>query len=338
MTRQPTTTPTSEQKTVTSVTRPRRHDSTRAGDHGIASGALLGVEFELNAWWRPCDALGRSRYWHAMFTSAITRRHLLGGGAALVTAGALDAIVVEPHWLEVSIHDVPVAGLPAGLEGFTIAQVTDAHLRGVGTVEEKILHTLRTLDVQLLALTGDIVDSAEQLATLRTLCNEARRPGLSAVATLGNWEHWARIPHEDLLRTYENAGVKLLVNESLALKDGPRVTALDDSTAGEPKLSALDNPRGTATLLLTHSPVLLDRIGARSRPFSLALSGHTHGGQVRLGATVVPFVPKGSGRFVAGWYEYAAGRAYVSRGTGTSLAPVRFTCRPELPIFRLRRA
>ena len=69
---------------------------------------------------------------------------------------------------------------------------------------------------------------------------------------------------------------------------------------------------------------------------ALNLAGHTHGGQVRFGAGLVPFVPPGSGRFVSGWYDTPAGRAYVSRGTGTSILPVRFTCRPELPVFRLR--
>jgi predicted MPP superfamily phosphohydrolase len=55
-----------------------------------------------------------------------------------------------------------------------------------------------------------------------------------------------------------------------------------------------------------------------------------------VGSAAVPFLPTGSGRFVAGWYDFRGGRAYVSRGTGTSIAPARFTCRPELPIYTLR--
>jgi predicted MPP superfamily phosphohydrolase len=50
----------------------------------------------------------------------------------------------------------------------------------------------------------------------------------------------------------------------------------------------------------------------------------------------VPFRPPGSGRFVSGWYDVPIGRAYVSRGTGLSVVPARFGCRPELPVFTLR--
>jgi predicted MPP superfamily phosphohydrolase len=76
--------------------------------------------------------------------------------------------------------------------------------------------------------------------------------------------------------------------------------------------------------------------GTRSRRSSLCLAGHTHGGQIRAGS-LAPFVPPGSGRFVAGWYETEMGPLYVSRGTGTSIVPARFCCRPELPVFELVR-
>jgi len=69
---------------------------------------------------------------------------------------------------------------------------------------------------------------------------------------------------------------------------------------------------------------------------ALALAGHTHGGQIRMTEYFAPVRPRGSGRFVSGWYELATGPAYVSRGTGTSIVPARFSCRPELPVFRLR--
>jgi uncharacterized protein len=270
--------------------------------------------------------------------SIVTRRRLLGGAAAIVAGGAVDAFVIEPNWLDVTTHDVRVPELPRSLEGFAIAQVTDAHLQSIGRVEAAIVQALRSFDIQLLAMTGDIIDSAESLPVLRAFCNEVRTPGMRVIATLGNWEHWGRVPDSDLLAAYSNAGAKLLVNETLTLSDGLQVIATDDSTGGDPHLGVLAKATGDTTLFLTHSPELLDRIPAGDRSFALSLAGHTHGGQVRLGASAVPFVPGGSGRFVAGWYDCAAGQAYVSRGTGTSIAPVRFTCRPELPIFRLRRA
>lgn len=253
-------------------------------------------------------------------------------GGALVHASG-----IEPRWLDVTVHEHRVVGLPSTLEGLTVAQVSDAHLKDLGAVERAVREALELHDVQILALTGDLVDTRESLPLLREFCASVARTGMAMVATLGNWEHWAKINHEQLAETYASTGVRLLVNETLAL-EGLQVVATDDSTAGRVRLSHLNPDRARPRLLLTHSPELLDRLPAEFGPAALSLAGHTHGGQVRLGSKVVPFLPGGSGRFVAGWYETSVGRAYVSRGTGTSIAPVRFTCRPELPIFRLLRA
>ena len=104
------------------------------------------------------------------------------GGAGLAIGGALDGLVVEPNWLEATIHEVPVAGLPRHLDGFRIAQITDAHLRRLGMVEEAIAQELRVRDVQLLVLTGDIVDSTHGLNVLREFCSGLRRQGMTTIA------------------------------------------------------------------------------------------------------------------------------------------------------------
>jgi len=265
----------------------------------------------------------------------LTRRAALGGVVVLGGA-ALHAVAVEPNWLEVTTHEVNVAGLPSSLDGFGIAQITDAHLDGLGPVEEAIVSAIREHDVQLVALTGDLVDSTAQLSVLADFLSGLATMRASVVAALGNWEHWGNIPGDELRKTYQDARASLLVNESLSLGQGLQVFATDDSTGGSAEFAMESARPGQPRILLTHSPELLDRYPADAGRMALSLAGHTHGGQVRLGTGVVPFVPQGSGRFLAGWYETPAGRSYVSRGTGTSIAPARFTCRPELPIFRLR--
>jgi predicted MPP superfamily phosphohydrolase len=270
-------------------------------------------------------------------TEPFTRRRILTATGIAAAGIAVDALAIEPRWLDVTEHDVPVAKLPSSLEGFTIAHVTDAHLKAIGPVEEAIHAAVRTQNVQLVALTGDIIDTPRRLSVLRDFCAALRRPGLDAISTLGNWEHWGRIAPSALGKAYADVGVRLLVNES-SISGGIRIHATDDSTAGEARIDAFRLNRGEADLLLTHSPALFDRFPKDFPGFSMALAGHTHGGQVRLGSALVPMLPEGSGRFVAGWYDAAQSRVYVSRGTGTSIVPVRFTCRPELPIFRLRRA
>lgn len=257
--------------------------------------------------------------------------------AAAGGCAAVDALALEPSCLEVTRHDVAVAGLPRHLDGFAIAQITDAHLTGLGKVEEAIARAIRAEQVQLVALTGDIIDAARRLPLLEDFCSALRGEGRTLVATLGNWEHWAGILPSDLRRSYARAGARLLVNESHTLSDGLQLCATDDDTGGTIELAdALRGSGADARILLTHSPGFLDALPRETAPFALTMAGHTHGGQIRLGPGLVPFVPPGSGRFVAGWYELAIGRVYVSRGTGTSILPARFTCRPELPIYRLR--
>lgn len=269
----------------------------------------------------------------------IGRRHLLIGAGAVAGAGALDAFAIEPAWLDVTRHELGIEQLPSALDGFSVAQVTDAHLRGMGRVELAIIETVRQLQVQLVVLTGDIVDSPEGLAVLAELCTGLRAAGAAVVATLGNWEHWGGFTAPGLASEYERMGARLLVNEC-AVVGGVVVAATDDGYAGAPRwdhtlaslggLDAKDGPR----IFLTHSPAMFEQLPFEAPRFDLSLAGHTHGGQVRLGP-FAPLVPPGSGRFVKGFYDTRAGRAYVSRGTGTSLIPARFLCRPELPVFRL---
>jgi len=68
---------------------------------------------------------------------------------------------------------------------------------------------------------------------------------------------------------------------------------------------------------------------------NLCLTGHTHGGQVRLPFLKPLWLPKGCGRFVEGWYEELGSCIYVNRGLGTSLLPVRFLCRPEITFITI---
>lgn len=268
----------------------------------------------------------------------MSRRTWLLGGAGLGGAALLDAFAIEPRWLQVTEHVVPVPALPRSLEGYTVAQATDVHLGALGAVQRALTDAVRGRAPQLVVLTGDIVNDAAHLGELGELVHALRQPGRRLIATLGNWEHWGHVPLDRLNRTYSDGGAELLVNRSIVLDGAVAISATDDSTAGAPRLDETLAARRAAPsqLFLTHSPSLLDRVPRAAR-FDLALSGHTHGGQARIW-NYAPILPPGSGRFVAGWYDVPSGRAYVSRGIGTSVVPARVMCRPELPLFRLVRA
>lgn len=235
-------------------------------------------------------------------------------------------------------HDVPVPGLPGSLEGLRVAQLSDLHLASLGHIHDRVVGEIRSRDPQLVVLTGDAIEEAASLGALKELCRALAGPGRTLLATRGNWEHWGEVPFGDLRAAYTAVGATLLGDESLAVGEGLVVVATDDGCTGHARPAAAfkDPPAGAARLLLTHAPGILDEMTPSWR-YDLALCGHTHGGQATaLGYPI--WTPPGSGRFVAGPYTTPGGAAYVSRGIGTSILPVRFASRPELPFFRLARA
>jgi uncharacterized protein len=267
----------------------------------------------------------------------LPRRALLRGGLFCACAAAgVDAVLVEPRWLTVSRHEIAVPGLPGALAGYRIAQLSDLHLTSLGSLHDAVFREVTAFDPQLVVISGDAVESEGALTSLTELCRRLAAPGRDIVATLGNWEHWGHVPLLAVDAAYRRAGARLLVNESAAVPSGPRILATDDFCSGHDDIGAAIGTWSPSpvTLFVTHAPGLCDALPPSMPGFALGLAGHTHGGQVCAAGKSV-WVPPGSGRFREGLYTTASGPVYVSRGIGTSLVPVRFTCRPELPLFRL---
>ncbi len=246
--------------------------------------------------------------------------------AILVVVALADAIIVEPRWVErtrVSIH----APLKSPLH---VLHITDLHGSGLGTRERAVLRAIDEEKPDVVVLTGDTVDSGTFQPYAAFL--GALHAPLGVYAVAGNWEHWRPAADEDA--TWSAAGIVVLRNEARRLRDDVWVVGFDDSTAGSPDVErALASvPPGVATLALFHSPILFERLAGR---VSVALAGHTHGGQVRLPLVPPLWLPQGSGRFVEGKYEDRGSMLYVSRGVGTSIAPVRFFCRPEVAVVEV---
>jgi predicted MPP superfamily phosphohydrolase len=264
------------------------------------------------------------------------RKFLRVAGCCAVGLTALDTFVVEPSWLEVVERDFLLPGLPKSLHGFRIAHLSDVHLHRLGRLHDSLFAAIQRIDPQLVVLTGDSIESPQALGVLEDLCRALAKSGREVIATAGNWEHWGNVDVTDLAKAYARSGARLLGNESILSKNGIAIIGTDDYCSGHDDLvAALRNATsGPFRLFITHAPGIFDKLPPGAPSFDMGLAGHTHGGQVRaFGAPV--WVPPGSGRFTAGLYETAQGRIYVSRGIGTSVISARFTCRPELPIFRL---
>jgi predicted MPP superfamily phosphohydrolase len=160
---------------------------------------------------------------------------------------------------------------------------------------------------------------------------------LGRYAVLGNHDYWAGA--QPIVRALERAGIVVLINASRRL--GPpfgdvSVGGLDDHMAGHPDAAAALDPTAPVQLVLMHAPSgLLDLASAR---FTLALAGHTHGGQIALGPDRPVIVPWGalSRTYCAGEYDIPGqGRLLVSRGVGCSTLPFRLNSPAEVHLCTL---
>lgn len=264
---------------------------------------------------------------------------LLTGAGVLSGVSLFDAFGIEPRTVLVTEHIVPLSGLPSALDGVRIASVTDTHLPRNRPAVDDALRQLEQIRPDLILLVGDICERPRDEGALTAFLGavSALAP---TVGILGNWEYSRGLVQSGgAARAYRAAGVPLLVNHHLQIPiagSALEVIGLDDPVKGKPDPVAAMNGADSnlPQIWLVHAPGFVDQLPRAGAAPRLILAGHTHGGQVCLPTGPV-VLPAGSGRYVAGWYETAAGPLYVSRGVGTSSISARFFCPPELPVFTL---
>ena len=273
------------------------------------------------------------------------RRFLASSALAFSGAAALaavDARWFELHWLDVVRRPMAVPGLPEALRGRTLAHLSDLHI-GPMVDDGYLARTfgrVRAEAADFVVYTGDfITNSAATFEKLERLIALAPLGRLATLAVLGNHDygrHWARPEIAERVAAVLGAhGITVLRNDVREVA-GLQFAGFDDLWANalnaEPVFSKLDLARPHITL--SHNPDTADRAEFQSLR-GWILSGHTHGGQVRLPPFPPPVLPIVNRRYAAGAIDLGAGRhLYVSRGVG-HLAPVRFGVRPEVTIFTL---
>lgn len=275
----------------------------------------------------------------------MTRRQFLGRslativGAGLLTGGY--AWQGEPNWLDIVRLELPLKGLPASFDGIKMVQFSDTHLGFNKGAEDlnTLVAQMEKAAPDLICFTGDVVDSeAEDLIDAVPALSRLSAP-LGKFAILGNHDYKNT---ELLTELWHSAGFRVLRNQSFLIEHGNETIAiagLEDLLHGQPDPQAAIKaiPKGTFTILLMHEPDYADT--AEVYPFHLQLSGHSHGGQIRLPWIGALFTPYGSHKYIEGlYYTEARGMpVYVNRGFGETYMPVRMLCRPELTVFTLRR-
>jgi len=274
----------------------------------------------------------------------ISRRGFLkatAGMAALGVAGVVGAVGsyeygvhLATEWLAVEQVEIPLRKLKPALEGLKIVQLSDLHLYPYTQLDliQQAIQTTNALNPDLVVLTGDyVLSTAEAIFDLAPVLSTLNaRYGVFGI--LGNHDLWT---DADTVRAgFAANGLPMLRNEGIELDIGGALLYLagvDDGWSGQPDLkTALNEHRGnTPVILLAHEPDLADEFAGDGR-VSLQLSGHSHGGQVRipgLGALVLPYLGQ---KYDQGLNRVNDMWVYTNRGLGVIPPPVRLNCRPEI--------
>ena len=270
-------------------------------------------------------------------------RRAIFGAAALLGGRAIWSLARERHSIRIRRIKIRLPLLPRSLEGFTICQLSDLH-RGPLVSEEHIRRgaaLAMSLRPDLIVLTGDYVSGSASHAEScgRALSSLGAPHGVYGV--LGNHDYWSRDAAR-VSRTIAEAGVHILSNESVRIGSTGEalwLCGLDDVWSGSPDLTAAlgEEPDDGFKILLCHEPDFADIASTRKIP--LQLSGHSHGGQVRvpgIGALLLPYLGR---RYPIGLRQVKDSLmvVYTNVGLGLVFPPVRFNCPPEVTHLTLMR-
>ena len=267
----------------------------------------------------------------------ITRRRFLSFGLTGLAGVALaETVWYEPQALQVERNRIPVSHTG---DSIRLVQISDLHLSRYNTYFKEVARRVALLKPDVIVLTGDYLEEERNIRGVLNFLKDLHAPhGVYAVQ--GNWEYWSRLEGENLRRHFAGAGTTLLINERADLLiRGQKLSILGlDYPSSVDYLERLQqgvDPQ-SFNLLLSHVPAFAHE--NLSKHIRLVLSGHTHGGQVRMPYLPPFYLPRYSGRFVAGFYNVSEHQIplYVSRGVGTSVLPMRFLCRPEIGLFEIQ--
>lgn len=270
----------------------------------------------------------------------ISRRKFIIDAFTLLSA----TFVVNAFWLEkyfIETKEYYLGDASSDTKNLRIVQVSDLHLKSIGHQHTLLAKKINKIKPDLLIFTGDSVDRVSKMQLFDKYLSQFDQ-NIQKVAILGNREYKRGISIEELKQIYARHNADLLVNESKLYKFGENkisVTGMDDLMEGKPDYPLAMKGYSAADhhIVLTHCPEHRDTI-MRQRgddPIDFILSGHTHGGQIRV-LGYAPYTPEGSGNYISGWYDDQHPPLYVSKGIGTTALPVRFGSRAEIAIFNLK--
>jgi predicted MPP superfamily phosphohydrolase len=269
-------------------------------------------------------------------------KRTLGGGAAAALVGTYP-FFIERYIVEVNKYTIPVPNLPHEFDGLRIIHLTDLHYGPLmpQAVLDEVIQKTNELEKDIVVCTGDYVRGAaapRNIDAIWSLMANLRAPG-GVYTVLGNHDHWASTKKS--LHWLNKSGHTNLRHKALPLSRNGTTLWLGgagDLWEDHANLDQVlkDAPDDACRIVLAHNPDTADT--EYTTRVDLMISGHTHGGQVKIPFIGTPFLPVKNKMYSSGFVSSRKTNVFISRGIGWAAFPVRFNCFPEIAILNIVRS
>ena len=257
----------------------------------------------------------------------------LAGNVSKIAKSAID----EANSLSLERVSIRLARLPKKLDGFRIIHLSDTHHSPFTNLQhiERAIKIANRLKPDMFVLTGDYVShETKYIAPVAKALGELRSE-FGTYACLGNHDHWT--DPDLVVKRFEAVGIRMLVNDGFRFEARGAsfwMAGVDDHMVGKTDLvTALKGSfPDEMKLLLAHNPLIFRQ--ATRYAVDLTLSGHTHGGQVKMRDPEKRLLPKR--KLSSGLHRRKDSQIYITRGIGTVVLPIRYQCPPEISLLELR--
>ena len=257
----------------------------------------------------------------------------LAGNVSRIAKNAMD----EASSLSLERVEIKLQRLPKKLDGLKIIHLSDFHHSPFTNLEhiERAVKVANRLKPDMFILTGDYVSHETKYIGPVAKVLGSLKSKFGTYACLGNHDHWT--DPDLVVKNFRDVGINMLVNEGFRFEARDAslwLCGVDDHMVGKTDLpSALKGSfPDEMKLLLAHNPLIFRQ--ATRYGVDLTLSGHTHGGQVKVRDPEKRLLPRR--KLSSGLHHRKDSAIYITRGIGTVVLPIRYQCPPEISLLDLR--
>ncbi|MCU4729194.1 metallophosphoesterase [Bacillus cereus] len=266
-----------------------------------------------------------------------------------ILAGFTIFLYLQNNLISITEVKITSSKIPSSFKGYKILQISDLHNKKFGDNQDVLIQKIKSIDPDIIAITGDLIDSKSYDAEVSMQLIQKMVNMYPVYFVTGNHEQWSG-KYNSLEKELKKYGVNVLRNEHVGIRKGEQeinLLGIDDPEfvtgnrdegniiIDEIKKAKIEMQPDRYNVLLSHRPEFIKEY--KNERLDLVLSGHAHGGQVRLpfiGGLVAPnqgVLPK----YTAGLYVEQNTSMVVSRGLGNSIIPQRILNRPEIVVVQL---